>query len=151
MDMIFLRLCCYCSVVPGTLQPNGLQHTRPPCPSSSPEVCPSSCWLHQWCHPAISSSDALFSFCPESFPAPALTFPVSWLFKSGDQNTGASASVLPKNIQDWFPLGLTGLISLLFKGPSRVFSSTTTQKHKFFSAQPLWFKSQIRIWLLEKP
>ena len=93
---------------------HGLQHARPPCPSPSSEVCPSSCPLHQWCHPAVSSSDVLFSFDPQSFPASG-TFPVSWLFTSGDQNTGASASasVLPMSIQGLFPLRLTGLISLL--------------------------------------
>ena len=93
---------------------HGLQHARPPCPSPSSEVCPSSCPLHQWCHPAFSSFNTLFSFFPQSFPASG-TFPVSWLFTSGDQNTGASASasVLPMSIQGLFPLRLTGLISLL--------------------------------------
>ena len=89
------------------------------------QSCPSSCWLHQWCRPAISSSDALFFFSPPSFPASG-TFPISHLFAlSGEQNTGtsASASVLPVNIQGWFPLGLTVLISLLSKGPPRVFSA----------------------------
>ena len=87
-------------VVSNSLWPHRLQHTRPTCPSSSPWDCPSSCSLHRWCHPAISSSDALFSFCPWSFPA-SETFPVSCLFTSDDQNTGASAwaSVLPVNIQ----------------------------------------------------
>ena len=95
------------------LRPHGLQHARPPHPSPSPGVCPSSCPLHRWCHPAISSSDALFSFCPRSFPASGC-FPMSWLFASDDQNTGAlaSASVLPVNNQGWSPLRLTGLISL---------------------------------------
>ena len=74
------------------------------CPSPSPEVCLSSCPLHWWCHLAILSSDALCFFCPQSFPASG-TFPMSWLFASGDQNTGASASVLPMSIQYWFPLG----------------------------------------------
>ena len=85
-----------CPVVPDSLRPLGLQHTRLPCPSPSPRVCSSSCPLHQWCSPTISSSDALFSFCPQSFPESG-TFPVSRLFESGDQNTGASASasVLP--------------------------------------------------------
>ena len=89
--------------------------------------------------------------CPQSFPA-SRSFPMSRLFTSGGQCIGASASVLPMNIQDWFPLGLTGLISLLSKGLSRVFSNTTVQKHQFFSAQPsLWFNSHICTWLLEKP
>ena len=81
------------------------QHARPPCPSPSPGVCPSSCPLHQWCCPAISSSVALFSFCPQSFPASG-TFPMSQLFALSDQNTGASASVLPTSIQGWFPFRL---------------------------------------------
>ena len=102
------------SVTSDSLWPYGLQHARPPCPSPSPEVCPSSCPLHLWYHPVISSSDTLFSFCPQSFPASGI-FPISWLFASGDQNTGASASasVLPMSIQGWFPLILTGLISQL--------------------------------------
>jgi len=101
------------------LWPHGMQHTRPPCPSLSPKVCPSSCPLHQWCHPASLSSDTLFSFYLQSFPASG-TIPMSWLFTAGDQNTGASAlaSVLPMSIQNWFPLRLTGLISLLSKGLS---------------------------------
>ena len=104
----------------------GLQHSRSPCPSSSPRVCPSSCSLHWRCHPAISSSDTIFSLCRQSFPASG-TLPVSHLFTSGNQNTGASALalVLPMSIQGWFPLGLTGLISLLSKKLSGVFSSTT--------------------------
>ena len=114
------------SVVSNSLRPHGLQHTRPPCPSPLPDICPSSCPLHRWCHPAISSPDALFSFCLQSFPAWG-TFPMSQLFTSYDQNTGvsASASVLPRNVQGWFSLRLTGLISLLSKGLSGVFSSTT--------------------------
>ena len=106
-------------------------------PSSSPKVCPSSCLLHQWCHSAISSSDALFSFSPYSFPASG-NFPMSHLLASYDQNTGASvsASVLPVRMQDWSPLRLTGLISLLSKGLSGVFSSTTIRKYLFFRAQP---------------
>ena len=89
--------------------------------------------------------------CPQSFPA-SRSFPMSRLFTSGGQCIGASASALPMNIQDWFPLGLTGLISLLSKGLSRVFSNTTVQKHQFFSAQPsLWSNSHICTWLLEKP
>ena len=83
-----------------TLRSHGLQHTRPLCPPPSPEVCPSSCPLHPWCHPAISSSDSLFSFCLQSFPTSG-TSPKCQLLTSEDQNTGASASVLPVNIQDW--------------------------------------------------
>ena len=112
------------------LQPHGLQHARLPCPSLSPEVCSNSCPLSQWSHPTISSSVTTFSSCPQSFLALG-SFPVSRLFTSGGQNIEASpsASILPMNIQGWFPLGLTGFISLQFKGLSRVFSSTTIQKH----------------------
>ena len=99
-----------CPVTSESLWSQGLQHTRLPCPSPSPGVCPNSCPLHQWCCSAISSSDTIFSFCPWSFPASG-TFSMSCLFASDGQNTGASASasVLPMNIQGWFPLGLTGL------------------------------------------
>ena len=116
------------SVVFNVLQPHGLQHTRLPCPSPSPRVCPNSCPLNWWCHPTISSSVALFSFCLQSYPGSG-SFPVSWLFASGSQKIGASASisVLPMNIQGWFPLRLTGLISLLSKGLSGVFTTTTVQ------------------------
>ena len=132
-----------CSVMSNSLQTHGPEHTRLPCPSPSPRVYSNSCPLSQWCHPTISSSVAPFSSYPQSFPASGY-FPVSWLFTSGDQSIGASASalVLPRNIQHWFPLGLTGLISLQSKELSRVFCSTTAQKHQFFSAQPsLWSKS----------
>ena len=114
-----------------SLLPHGLQHTRPPCSSLSPGVCSNSCPLSQWCYPTISFSVIPFSFCPQSFPA-SRSFPISQLFASGGQNIGASASasVLPLNIQDWFPVGLTGLISLKFKGLSRVFYSTTVRKHQ---------------------
>ena len=126
-----------CSVVYDSLWLHGLQHARPLCPSQSPKVCPSSCPLPWWWHPAISSSDAFFSFCPQSFPAPG-TFLMSCLFASDEQNTeaAASASVLPVNIQGWSPLRLTGWISLLSKGLSGVFSSTTVQRHSaFFTVQ----------------
>ena len=124
-------------VVSNSLPPHGLQHARPPCPSSSPKACPSSCPLLWWWHPAISLYDVLFSFCPWYFPGSG-TFPMSWLFTSDDQNTraSASASVLQMSIQCWFPLRLTGLISLLSKGLSGVFSSTTVQKHQFFGIVP---------------
>ena len=113
-----------------------LQHTRLPCPSPSPRVCSNSCPLSQWCHPTISSSITPFSSCLQSFSA-SRSFLTSWLFTSGGQSIGASPSApaVPVNIQDWFPLGLTGLISSLFKGFSRVFSSTTVWKNQFFSAQ----------------
>ena len=116
-----------------SLQPHVLQHARRPGPSLSPGVCSDSCPLSRWCYPTISSSATLFSFCLESFPASG-SFPMSWLFASGDQSIGASASasVLPMNTQGWFPLGLTGLISLKSKGIWRVFSSTTIWRHQFF-------------------
>ena len=106
-----------------------------------------------WCHPTVSSSVAILSFCLQIFPAPG-SFPMSWLFTSGGQNIEASASalILPMNIQGWFPLGLTDLISLLPKGLSRVFSSSTVQKRQFFGFQPsLWSSSHIHTWLVEKP
>ena len=115
-----------------TLWPHGLQHARPPCPSPAPGVYSNSCPLSWWCHPAISSSVIPFFFRLQSFPASGY-FPMSQLFASGGQSIGASASVLPMNIQSWFPLGLTGLISLHSKGLSRVFSNTTVQKHQFWA------------------
>ena len=125
-----------CSVVSNSLWPHGLQHTRLPCPSPTPGAYLNSCPLSRWCHPTISSSVVPFSSCLHSFPASG-SFPVSEFFASGGQSIGvsASASVLPKNIQDWFPLGWTGWISLLSKGLTRVFSNTTVQKHQFFGAQ----------------
>ena len=132
--LLFIR-----PVVSASLWTHGLQHARPFCPSPSPRVCPSSCSLYWWCRPAISSSDALFSFCLQSFPA-SVTFPVSHLFTSDDQNTGASASasILPVNIQGLSPLRLTGLISLLSKGLSGVFSGTTDERHQFLSIVPCY-------------
>ena len=122
------------------------------CPSPSPRVCSNSCPLSQRCHPTISSSVVPFSSCLQSFAASG-SFPVCQLFASGGQSiaVSASASVLPVNTQGWFLLGLTGLI-WLSKGLSRVFLSTTVQRHQFFRAQPsLWSNSHIHIWLLEKP
>ena len=135
-----------------SLWPHGLQHTRPPCPSPTPGACSNSCALSQWCHPTISSSVVPLSSCLQAFPASG-SFPMSWLFTSGGQSIGASASasVLSMNSQDGFPLGWAGLISVLSKGLSRTFSSTTVQKHQFFGAQPsLWSSSHICTWLLEK-
>ena len=134
-----VRVCCYCSVTSvmfDPLLPHELKHARPPCPSPTPGVYSNSCPLSRWCHPTISSSVIPFPSCPQSFPQSG-SFPMSWLFASGDQSIGvsASASVLPMNIQDWFPLGWTGWISLQSKGLSRVFSNTTVQKHQFFSPQ----------------
>ena len=106
-----------------SLWPHGLQHARLPWSSLSPGVCSDSCPLSRWCHSTISSSVSPFSFCLQSFPASG-SFPMNSLFKSGGQSIGASASapVLPMNIQGWFPLELTDLISLLSKGLLRVFS-----------------------------
>ena len=132
-------LGCCCSVTKSclTLQPHGLQHTRLLCPPLSPRVCSDSCPLSWWCYLTISSSVIPFSSCLQSFPASG-SFLMSWLFTSGGQSIGASASasVLPVNIQCWFPLGLTGLISLQSKGLSRVFFSTAVWRHQFFSTQP---------------
>ena len=133
------------------LWPHGLQHARLPCSSPTPGVCSNSCSLSRWYHPTISSSVVPFSFCLQSLPASG-SFPVSQIFTSGGQSTGALASVLSVNSQGWFPLGLTGWISLQSKGLSRVFSNTTVQKHQFFIAQlSLWSNSHIHTWPLEKP
>ena len=137
--------------MPDSFQARGLQHTRLICPRLSPRVCSDSCLLSQWCYLTISSSAAPFSFCLQSFPA-SESFLMSWLFASGGQSIGASASVPPANIQGWFPLGLTGLISFLSKGLSEVFSSTTVWKHQFFGAQSSsWSNSHIHTGLMEKP
>ena len=124
------------SVVSDSLRSYGLQHARPHCPSPTPGVYPNSCPLSRWCHPTISSSVIPFSSFLQSFSASG-SFPMSQTFTSGGQSIGvsASASVLPMNIQDWFPLGWTGWISLQFKGLSSVFSNTTVQKHEFFGSQ----------------
>ena len=120
------------SVMSNSSWPHGLQHARPPCPSPNPRVYPDSCPLSRWWHPTISSSAVTFS-CFQSFPASG-SFQMNQLFASGCQSIGvsASASALPMNIQDWFPLGSTGWISLQSKGLSRVCSNTTVQKHPFF-------------------
>ena len=114
-----------------TLQPHGLQHTRLPSPSAFPRACWNWCPLSQWCHPTISSSVVLVS-CLQSFPTSG-SLPVSCLFASGGQDIRASSSVLPMNIQGWFPLGLTCLNSWQSKGLSRVFSNTAIQKHQFWA------------------
>ena len=137
-------------VISSSLQPHGLQHARLLCPTLSPGVCSHSCPLTQWYYLTISSSATPFSFCLQSFPASG-SFPMSQLFTSGGHSIGASASasVFPMNIQGWFPLGLTGFVSLQSKGLSRVFSSTTVQRHQFFSTWPfLWSSSHICTWLL---
>ena len=123
------------SVVSNALQPHGLQHARLSCPSPTPRSCSNSCPSSWWCHPTISSTVTPFS-CPQSFPA-SESFPVSQFFASGGQRTEVSplALVFPINIQDWFPLGLSGWISLQSKRLSRVFSNTVVQKHQFFDTQ----------------
>ena len=136
-----------------SLQPHEPQHARPPVPSPTPGVQPNPCPLSQWCHPTVSSSVVPFSSCPQSFPESG-SFPISQFFTSGGQTIGvsASASVLPMNIQNWFPLGWTGLISLQSKGLSRVFSNTTVQRHQYFSAQPSsQSNSHIHTWPQDKP
>ena len=121
-----------------------LQHARRPCPLPSPRICPSSCPLNWWCHPTISSSISLLFFFLQSFPASG-SFPMSQLFTLGGQSIGASASasVLPKSIWGWFPFTLTGLISLVPKGLSRVFYISTVWKHQFFSTLPSLLSVQL--------
>ena len=140
------------SVMSDSLRPHELQHARPPCPSPTPGVHSNSCPSSRWCHQAISSSVVPFSSCLQSLPA-SESFSMSQLFASGGQIIGvsASASVLPMNTQDWFPLEWTGWISLQSKGLSRVFSNTTLQKHQFFGAQlSSQSNSPIHTWPLEK-
>ena len=123
-------------VVSDSLRLHGLQHARLPCPSPTPRVYSNSWPLSWWCHPTTSSSVAPFFSHLQSFSASG-SFQMSQFFASGSQSIGASASawVLPMSIQDWFPLGWTGWISLQSKGLSRVFSNTTIQKHQFFGTQ----------------
>ena len=136
MDLCLLISMALCGlsvqllVVSNSLRPHDLQHTRFPCPSSTPRACSNSCPSCQWCLPTISSSVIPFYSHLQSFPA-------SQFFASGGQNNefSASAPVFPMNVQDWFPLGLTGLISLQSKGLSGVFSNTTVQKHQFSHVQ----------------
>ena len=136
MKTLWWSLFSSVTVMSNSLWPHGLQHARLPCPSPTPRACSNSCPSSQWCHPTISSSVVPFSSCLQSFPVSG-SFPRSQFFALGGQSIGvsASASVLPMNIQDWFHLGLTGLISLQSKGLSRLFSNTTVQKHQFFDAQ----------------
>ena len=124
----------FISVMSNSLQPHGLQHARLPCPSPTPRACSNSCPSTRWCHPTISLSVVPFSSYLQSLPAPG-SFPMRHLFASGGQSIGVSALVLPMNIHDWFPLGWTGWISLQPNRLSRVSSSTTVQKHQFFSTQ----------------
>ena len=142
-----------CSVVSDSLRPHESQHARPPCPSPTPGVHSDSRPSSQWCHPAISSYVVPFSSCPQSLPASG-SFSMSQLFTWGGQSTGvsASASVLPKNTQDWSPSGWTGWISLQSKGLPRVFSNATVQKHQFFSTQlSSQSNSHTHTWPQEKP
>ena len=128
------------TIMSDSLWPQRLQHTRLPCPLLSSGVYSDSCPLNQWCHPIISSSVVPFSSCLQSFPASG-SYMMSQVFTLGGQiiRASASPSVLPMNIQGWFPLGLTGLLSLQSKGLSKVFFNTTVQKHKCFHPQPsLW-------------
>ena len=155
ISLVIWSYCCCCSIARlyPTMQPHGLQHTRPPYLSPSPRACSNSCPLSQWCHPTILSSVVPFPSCPQKFPASG-PFLMSQHLASGSQSTGASASasVLPINIQDRFPLGLTHWIFLQSKELSRVFSNTTVQKHRFFGAQlSLWSNFNIHTWLLERP
>ena len=131
-SLVFSWCCSVTKSCPTICDPHELQHSRIPCPSLSPGVCSNSCPSNQWCHPTISSSVIPFSSCLQSFPTPG-SFPMSWLFISGGQSIGtsASASGLLMNTQGWFPLGLTCFISLQSKGLSRVFCSTTVWKYQF--------------------
>ena len=137
LNSLNLQLSSVCSVVSDCLWPHGLQDARPPCPSPTPEAYSNSCPSIWWCHPTISSSVIPISSHLQSFPA-LESYPVSQFFASGGQSIGvsASASVLPVNIQDWFPLEWTSWISLQSKGLSRVFSNTIVQRHQFFVTQP---------------
>ena len=141
------------SVMSDSFKPQELQQARLPCPSPTPRAYTNSCPLRKWCHPNILSSVIPFSYCPQFFPASG-SFPMSHCWHQVAKSIGVSAStsVIPMNIQDWFLLGLTGLISLQSKGLSRVFSNTTVQNHQFFiTLLSLWSNSHIPTWLLGKP
>ena len=139
-----MSLLFSCSVVSNSLRPHEQQHARLPCPLLSPRVCSNSCPLSHWCYPTISFSVAPFSSCPQSFPALGF-FPMSCLFASGIQSIRlwASALVFPVNIQGWYPLGLTSLISLLSKGLSRVPNSCPLSQwcHPTISSSVIPFSS----------
>ena len=142
-EMLFALCCCSVAQLFPTLCDLMDYFMDSEITSLSPRVCSNSCTLSKWCYPTISSSVTPFSSCLQSFPA-LRSFPMSQFFTSGGQNIGASASSLPVNIEGWFPLGFTGLISLLLKGLSRVFARTTVQRHQFFGSQPsLWSNSHI--------
>ena len=142
VDLSVFSVQFSCSVMSDTLQQHGLQHARPPCPLPTPGVHSNSCPLSQWCHPTISSSVIPFSSHFQSFPASG-SFQTSQFFTSGGQSieVSASTSVLPMSIQDWFPLGLTDLISLLSKGLWGVFSNTRVQKHPFECKEKIPFSN----------
>ena len=152
--MTLLIWCTSCSVTHSCLTLcTPMDCGTPGFPVHSPGACSNSCLLSQWCHPTISSSVVPLSSYLQSFPASG-SFPISQLLASGGQSIEASnsASVLPMNIQGWFPLGLTCVISLQSTGLSRVFSSTTVWKNQFFSPQPSWgSSSHIHTWPLVKP
>ena len=141
---MLMLLLFSCHVMSDSLWLQGLQDARLPCPLPSLRICPSSCPLNWWCQPTMSSSVSLFFFCIQCFPASG-SFPVSQLFTLRGQNIGASASasILLKSYQGWFPLRLTGLISLLSKGLSRVFYSTRGREHTFFSTLPSLLSVQL--------
>ena len=141
-----------CLVMSDSLRPHGLQHASLPCPPPTPGIYSNLCPLSGWSHPTILSSVVPFSSHLQSYPASGSFQMSQRIWNSMSIGVSALASVLPMNIQDWFPLGWTGWISLQSKWLSRVFSNTTVQKHKFFS--PLlssWSNSHIHTWLLEKP
>ena len=129
-------------VMSDSLRPHGPQQASLPCPSLSSWPCSNSCQLSRWCHPTISSSATSPSLCLQSFPA-SVSFLMGQFFPSSGQHIGASASILPVNIQAWFPLGLTHLISLQSKELSRVFSSTTIRRHQFFGAHSSLWEIQV--------
>ena len=143
---IFSSVQFSCSVVSDSLRPHESQHARPPCSSPTPRIYSNWCPLNQWCHPTISPSVTPISSSPQSFPASA-SFPISWPFPSGGRSIGTSASVLPMNIEGWFPLGLPGLISLQSNG---LFKSLL--QHHSSSVLSLLDgpTPSIRTWLLEK-
>ena len=150
-DLVYKQVQFSRSVMSTSLWSHGPQHSRLPCPSPTPQAYSNSCPSSRWCHPAISSSVVPFSSRLQSFPE-SRSLPMSQFFTSGGQSIGSSASVLPMNIQDWFPLGWTDWISLQSKGLLRVFSYTTVQNHQFFNAQlSSQSNSHIHTWPLEKP
>ena len=153
-QFLFLLLLLFsCPVKPDSLwMHHGLQHTRPLCPSRSPEVCPGSCPMLWWCHLAISSFDTLFSSALNPSQHQGLFYESALCIRCQITGASASALVLPTNIQGWFPLRLIGWISLLSKGLSVVFSSTIVQRHQFFSPLPsLQSSSHNHAWPLGKP